>query len=146
MHQTVRKQADIEVRKYSDVSNPSYVDVTIVQQVSDGKLAPRLKLKKSDSIGCCEDLEGKFVSRNHIFGYEWILLWYYHSFLKKIAMVKFANEPGSEPLLAWKRASWVQETCLLIQAALLREAYYYPTVEKKDLYVWDFSLLWFFKK
>ena len=67
MHQTVRKQADIEVRKYSDVSNPSYVDVTIVQQVSDGKLAPRLKLKKSDIIGCCEDLEGKFVSRNHIF-------------------------------------------------------------------------------
>jgi len=43
-------------------------------------------------------------------------------FLKKIAMVKFSNEPGSEPLLAWKRAIWVQETCLLIQAALLREA------------------------
>lgn len=37
-------------------------------------------------------------------------------------MVKFSNEPGSEPLLAWKRATWVQETCLLIQAALLREA------------------------
>ena len=43
-------------------------------------------------------------------------------FLKKIAMVKFSNEPGSEPLLAWKRVIWVQETCLLIQAALLREA------------------------
>ena len=43
-------------------------------------------------------------------------------FLKKIAMVKFSNEPGSEPLLAWKRASWVQETCSLIQAAVLRTA------------------------
>jgi len=31
-------------------------------------------------------------------------------------------EPGSEPLLAWNRASWVQKTCLPIQAALLREA------------------------
>ena len=37
-------------------------------------------------------------------------------------MVKFSNEPGSEPLLGWKGAIWVQETCLLIQAALLREA------------------------
>ena len=35
---------------------------------------------------------------------------------------KFSNEPGSDPLLAWKRASWVQETCLLIQAAVLRTA------------------------
>ena len=43
-------------------------------------------------------------------------------FLKKIALVKFSNEPGSEPLLAWKRASWVQETCSLIQAAVLRTA------------------------
>ena len=43
-------------------------------------------------------------------------------FLKKIALVKFSNEPGSEPLLAWKRASWVQETCLLIQATVLRTA------------------------
>ena len=33
-------------------------------------------------------------------------------FLKKIAMVKFSNEPGSESLLAWKIASWVQETIL----------------------------------
>ena len=32
------------------------------------------------------------------------------------------KEPGSEPLLAWKRANWVQETCLLIQATLLRTA------------------------
>ena len=46
-------------------------------------------------------------------------------FLKKIAMVKFSNEPGSEPLLAWKRASWVQETCLLIQSAVLRAASLY---------------------
>ena len=41
-------------------------------------------------------------------------------FLKKIAIVKFSNEPGSESLLAWKRASWAQETCSLIQAAVLR--------------------------
>ena len=61
----MRKQADIEVRKkYSDVSNPFYVDVTIVQHESDGAFAPGLKLKKSDNIDCCEDLEGKFVSRN----------------------------------------------------------------------------------
>ena len=47
-----------------------------------------------------------------------------YNFIKKkdSAMVQFSNEPGSEPLLAWKRAIWVQETCLLIQAALLREA------------------------
>ena len=43
-------------------------------------------------------------------------------FLKKIAVVIFSNEPGSEPLLAWKRANWVQETCLLIQATVLRAA------------------------
>ena len=46
-------------------------------------------------------------------------------FLKKIAVVKFSDEPGSEPLLAWKRANWVQETCLLIQATLLRTASFY---------------------
>ena len=46
-------------------------------------------------------------------------------FLKKIAVVKFSNEPGSEPLLAWKRANCVQETCLLIQATLLRTASFY---------------------
>jgi len=43
-------------------------------------------------------------------------------FLNKIAAVKFSKERGSKPLLAWKRASWVQETCLLIQATLLRTA------------------------
>ena len=37
-------------------------------------------------------------------------------------MSKIPNEPGSKPLLAWKRASWVQETCLLIQASVLRIA------------------------
>ena len=46
-------------------------------------------------------------------------------FLKKIAVVKFSDEPGSEPLLAWKRANWVQETCLFIQATLLRTASFY---------------------
>jgi len=46
-------------------------------------------------------------------------------FLKKIAVVKFSNEPGSEPLLAWKRANWVQETCLLIQSTVLRAASLY---------------------
>jgi len=43
-------------------------------------------------------------------------------FLKKIAIVKSPNASGSLPLLAWKRASWVQETCLLMQATLLRTA------------------------
>ena len=42
--------------------------------------------------------------------------------MNKIAAVKFSKERGSKPLLAWKRASWVQETCLLIQATLLRTA------------------------
>ena len=32
---------------------------------------------------------------------------------------------GSEPLLAWKRANWVQETCLPIQGTLLRTASFY---------------------
>ena len=45
--------------------------------------------------------------------------------LKKIAAIKFLDEPGSKPLLAWKRAYWVQETCLLIQATLLRTASFY---------------------
>ena len=119
-------------------------------------MAPRQRLKKSDNIVCCEDLEGEFVSRNHIFqkGTSVKLKAYAKArmqeisqggestpsvypfamdtngsfcdtailFLKKIAMVKFANEPGSKPLLAWKRASWVQETCLLIQATVLRSA------------------------
>ena len=43
-------------------------------------------------------------------------------FLKKIAVVKISDEPGSEPLLAWKTANWGQETCLFIQATLLRSA------------------------
>ena len=127
-----------------------------MQQESDGAIAPRLKLKESDNIDCCEDLEGKFVSQNHIFwkgtsrklrvyakvrtqeisqGGESTPSVYPFAmdtsgsfcdtairFLKKIAMVKFSNEPGSEPLLAWKKASWMQETCLLIQATLLRAA------------------------
>jgi len=156
VHQTQRKRADIEVRADSEVNKPFYVDVTIVQQESDGKWAPRVKLQKSDNIVCCEDLEGEFVSRNHIFrkGTSHKLRAYAKArseeishggestpsvypfamdtngsfcdsailFLKKIAMVKFSNEPGSEPLLAWKRASWVQETCSLIQAAVLRTA------------------------
>ena len=156
VHQTQRKRADIEVRMDSEVNKPFYVDVTIVQQESDGKWAPRVKLQKSDNIVCCEDLEGEFVSRNHIFrkGTSHKLRAYAKArseeisnggdstpsiypfamdtsgafcdtailFLKKIALVKFSNEPGSDPLLAWKRASWVQETCSLIQAALLRTA------------------------
>merc|ERR1711871_1700688 len=44
-------------------------------------------------------------------------------FLKKLAVVKFSNEPGSEPLIAWKRANWVQETCLLIQSTVLTDDY-----------------------
>ena len=101
-------------------------------------------------------MEGKFVSRNHIFlkGTSRKLTAYAEAikkeisqggkstpavypfamdtngsfcdmaiiFLKKIAVVKFSNEPGSEPLLAWKRANWVQETCQLIQAATLPAA------------------------
>ena len=156
VHQTQRKRADIEVRADSEVNKPFYVDVTIVQQESDGKRAPRVKLQTSDNIVCCKDLEGEFVSRNHIFrkGTSKKLMAYAKArtqeisqggestpsvypfamdtsgsfcdtailFLKKIAMVKFSNEPGSEPLLAWKRASWVQETCSLIQAAVLRTA------------------------
>ena len=67
IHQTVRKQADITVIRQSDIDKPLYVDVTVVQQHSNLKSAPRLKLTKSDHNACCEDLEGKFVSRNHIF-------------------------------------------------------------------------------
>ena len=40
------------LRKHSDVSKSIYVDVTIVQQVSDLKLAPRVKLAISDNIDC----------------------------------------------------------------------------------------------
>ena len=156
VHQTVRKQADIEIHNHSDVANPFYIDVTIIQQESDGAFAPRLKLTESDNISCCQDLAGEFVSRNHIFrkGTSRKLRAYAKArtqeiaqggestpsvypfamdtngsfcdtailFLNKIAAVKFSKERGSKPLLAWKRASWVQETCLLIQATLLRTA------------------------
>ena len=159
IHQTVRKQADITVIRQTDVSKPLYVDVTVVQQESNLKSAPRLKLTKSDHIVTCEDLEGKFVSRNHIFrkGTSRKLRAYAEArkeevsqggeskpsvysfamdtngsfcdtailFLKKIAVVKFSDEPGSEPLLAWKRANWVQETCSLIQDTLLHTASFY---------------------
>ena len=37
-------------------------------------------------------------------------------------MVKFSNEPGSELHVVWKRAAWVQETCLLILITLLLAA------------------------
>eukprot|EP00944_MAST-04C_sp_MAST-4C-sp1_P015790 g15790.t1 len=67
VHQTQRKRADIEVRADSDASKPFYVDVTIVQQESDGKWAPRVKLEEKDNIVCCKDLKGEFVSKNHIF-------------------------------------------------------------------------------
>ena len=127
-----------------------------MQQESDGRWAPRVKLQESDKIACCPDFKGEFVSRNHIFrkGTSTKLKAYADArakeisqggestpsvypfamdtggafcdtailFLKKIALVKFSNEPGSGPLLAWKRASWVQETCLLIQATVLRTA------------------------
>ena len=45
VHQTQRKRADIEVRSDSDVNKPFYVDVTIVQQESDGQAAKRLNFK-----------------------------------------------------------------------------------------------------
>ena len=156
VHQTQRKRADIEVRADSDVNKPFYVDVTIVQQESDGKWAGRRQLRESDKLSCCQEFKGEFVSINHIFrkGTSTKLRAYATArtkeisqggestpsvypfamdtngafcdtailFLKKIALVKFSNEPGSEPLLAWKRASWVQETCLLIQATVLRTA------------------------
>ena len=156
VHQKQRRRAEIEFRPDSDANKPFYVDVTIVQQASNGQVTPRLKLQKSDNIVCCEDLEGEFVSRNHIFrkgtshkvkayakarmqeisqGGESTPSVYPFAmdtngafcdtailFLKKVAMGKFANELGSKPLLAWKRASWVQETCLLIQATVLRTA------------------------
>ena len=158
-HQTVRKQENSIVGRRSDVGKPFYVDVTAIQQESNLKSAPRLKLTKSDRIDSCEDLKGMFVSRNHIFrkgtnrklqvhagarkkeiskGYESKHLMHSFAmetnvsfcdtaihFFKKIAVVDFSNKSGSEPLLAWKRATWVQETCLLIQATLLRTALFY---------------------
>ena len=115
----------------------------MIQQDSNLKSAPRLKSTKSDhiNIDCCADLEGNFVSRNHLFrkGTSGKLKAYAKArkeetsqggeskpsvysfamdtngsfcdtailFLKKIAIVKFSNEPRSEPLLAWKTANWV---------------------------------------
>ena len=104
-------------------------------------------------------MEGKFVSRNHIFrkGTSLKLQAYAKArkkeisqgsglkpsvypfamdthgsfcdtaihFLKKIAVVKFSNEPGIEPLLARKRANWVQETYLFIENTMLCAASLY---------------------
>ena len=67
IHHTVRKQADITVIRQADINKPFYVDVTVIQQESNLKSAPRLKLTKADHIASCDDLEGNFVSRNHIF-------------------------------------------------------------------------------
>ena len=67
VHQTQRKRADIEVRPNTDANKPFYVDVTIVQQWSDGIRAVRRKLKEADKISCCEEFKGEFVSTNHIF-------------------------------------------------------------------------------
>ena len=50
IHQTVRKQADITVIRQADVGKPFYVDVTVIQQESNLKSAPRLKLTKTDHI------------------------------------------------------------------------------------------------
>ena len=62
-------------------------------------------------------------------------------FLKKIAVVKFSNEPGSEPLIAWKRANWVQETCLLIQSTVLRAASLYFHRGLRKCFTDDYELL-----
>ena len=40
IHQTVRKEADITVIRYSDLGKPLYVDVTVIQQESNLKSAP----------------------------------------------------------------------------------------------------------
>ena len=159
----------------SDIGKPFCVDVTVIQQESNLKSAPRLELTKSNHIDCCEDMEGKFVSRNHIFrkGTSVKLKAYAEArkkeisqrgglkpsvypfamdthgsfcdtaihFLKKIAVVKFSNEPGSEPLLAWKRANWVQETCLLIQSTVLRAASLYFHRGLRKCFANDYALL-----
>ena len=62
-------------------------------------------------------------------------------FLKKLAVVKFSNEPGSEPLIAWKRANWVQETCLLIQSTVLRAASLYFHRGLRRCFTDDYELL-----
>ena len=59
IHPTVCKQADITVRPMSDVGKPFYVDVTVIQQESNLKPAPRLKLTTSNHIDRCEDMGGK---------------------------------------------------------------------------------------
>ena len=43
-HVTVRKQDDIELTQQSDASEHFYADVTIVQQESDLKSAPRVNI------------------------------------------------------------------------------------------------------
>ena len=49
-----------------------------------------------------------------------------HSFLEEDSRRQILRRAWrSEPLLAWKRANWVQETCLFIQATLLRTASFY---------------------
>ena len=62
-------------------------------------------------------------------------------FLKKLAVVKFSNEPGSEPLIAWKRANWVHETCLLIQSTVLRAASLYFHRGLRKCFTDDYELL-----
>ena len=52
-------------------------------------------------------------------------LWCKWNYYIYSAVLKFSNGPWSEPLLAWKRANWVQETCLLIQNTVLRAASLY---------------------
>ena len=159
----------------SDIGEPFYVDATVIQQETDLKSAPRRKLSDEDHVICCEDLKGKFVSRNHIFqkGTSRKLKAYAEArrkeisqrgglkpsvysfamdthgsfcdtsilFLKKLAVVKFSNEPGSEPLIAWKRANWVQETCLLIQSTVLRAASLYFHRGLRKCFADDYELL-----
>ena len=52
-----------------------------------------------------------------------------------------SNEPGSEPLLAWKRANWVQETCQHIQAAALRAASLYFHRGLRQCFTNDYEFL-----
>ena len=58
---------NFEYMEMSDIGEPFYVDVTVIQQQTNLKSAPRRKLSDEDHVICCEDLKGKFVSRNHIF-------------------------------------------------------------------------------
>ena len=79
------------------------------------------------------------VLRNFVYIVSKILI--YILFLRKIATLKFSNELGSKPLLAWKRASWVQETCLLIQATLLRTALRFFHKEPHECFGKDYEHL-----